>query len=189
MNQYLFLFPIRKYFGSCLNSAVVELDGHNVSELFDLINARYRNRRYGINWLLFGVEGDEDKPDMTNVPQYVDIRACDRLLSAGISFSDLERGIYANPGFVLDQLPRHKRLVLGGFHQSDCVDQLARRSYKRGVDTFVDEDTTDLFFSRHALGEIPLIRRSWSLKRLGIPAYLYQEVVRLRKNKPWLTQS
>ena len=192
MNQYLFLYPIKEYFEAEIKDSLFSLDGHNVGELFTIINARYRDRNYQINWLLFSEDGNARKPDFSIVSAYVDIHREDRILLAGISFVEhIGMKVYTDEDFVLNQLLAHRKLVLGGFHQFDCVDRIARRSYERGIDTFVDEDTTHMFFNRHALTGIPLIRERWSLRNLlGVPysEELYIEILENRKNKPWLTQ-
>lgn len=185
--QYLFLYPVGEYIDSSKNGCkTFEREGHSVSKLWDMIDNRYRKEGYGINWLLFGVGGDEMKPDTSIVPGYVDIRKGDRILSAGVSFKEhTTKEIYADNDFVLDQLPSHNRLVLGGFHQGDCVDKIAERSYSRGVDTFIDEDTTELFFWRETFSEVPLVREKWSLKDI-VPNELYKDIIESRKNTPWL---
>ena len=192
MEQFLFLFPIEEYFKACLNSCrIFSFKGYQPSELIDIINARYRDNEYGINWLLFSQENNLTKPDLTKIPEYVKIQKQDGILVSGVSFkSHVSKKLYPNPDYVLGQLPEHKKLVVGGFHQWDCVDKIARRSYEKGVETFVDEDTTELFFSRRTLVDIPLIRKKWSLKEeLGIPESLYEIAKENRKNKPWFVQS
>ena len=120
----------------------------------------------------------------------MDVKKEDRILTSGMSLKSLnERTRYPNPNFILNQLPPHERLVLGGFHHWDCVDKVARESYKRGIDTFVDEDTTNHFFGRVSFGSIPLIRKDWTLKELGIPDKLYEYAVEERSDKPWLVQA
>ena len=189
MNQYLFLFPVKEYFETLIKNSVFKIKGHKVNELFDIINARYRTNRYDLNWLLFSQSSNVSEPDLNIVPDYVDIRRKDRILVAGISFDrHISEKVYADPDFVLNQLPTHNKLVIGGFHQWDCVNSIARKSYERGIETFVDEDTTDLFFLRRALYRIPLIRKRLNLKGLGIPEHLFEVAIEVRKNKPWFVQ-
>lgn len=190
MNQYLFLFPINEYFRACMDFfELFEIKGHKPTELIDVIHARYKNKDFGINWLLFSQEEDLSKPDLSQVPDYLKINE-DKILTAGVSFKKhISEKKYANSDYVLDQLPSHKKLVVGGFHQWDCVDRIAKRSYQRGIETLVDEDTTELFFGGQALYGIPLIRTDWSLKGLGISEHACEFVKRQRKNKPWFVQS
>ena len=192
MNQYLFLYPVQEYFSSMMDFIrSFEREGHKPSELIELIDARYRNQGYGINWLLFSQEGNAEKPDLSLVPDYVNIRQEDGILVAGISFKrHCEEKRYPNPEYVLNQLPCHKRLVIGGFHQWDCVDKVAETSHPRGIDTFVDEDTTELFFGRHTFNGIPLIRKEWDIEAIGISKEdsVYEFAKKKRQQRPWLVQ-
>ena len=165
-----------------------EREGHHPAELIRIIGARYRNNGYEINWLLFSQECELKKPDLTTVPSYWEIKD-DRILVAGVSFKKhLSEKVYADSNYVLDQLPPHQKLVIGGFHQGDCVDKVARTSYQRGIETFVDEDTTELFFGKQAFGGVPLVRERWGLRELGVSDRDYEWVKEQRQGKPWLTQ-
>ncbi|MEK6861969.1 MAG: hypothetical protein AABY07_08440, partial [Nanoarchaeota archaeon] len=145
MNQYPFLFPVKEYFEGMLS--LLRLPRARVNKLTDIIDVRYRNNNYGINWLLFSREDDLLKLDLDRVPNYVNIREGDEVLVAGVSFKrHTTEELYPDSDYILNQLKPHKKLVIGGFHQWDCVDKIARRSYERGIETFVDEDTTELFF-------------------------------------------
>ena len=189
MNQYLFLYPIKEYFESCIAYRAFLEDGHRPVKLCEMINARYRNNGYGINWLLFGKDEDDSKPDFSKVPSFVDIEPRDGILVAGVSFKKhTSEAVYADVDFILNQLPPHQRLVVGGFHQWDCVDKLARQSYERGVDTFVDEDTTELFFGSWAFRNCPLIRKEWTLDSLGLNdgnRALFEWIKNQRVSRPW----
>ncbi len=163
--QYLFLYPVKEYFDSVLNICrTFSIEGHSVNRLNDIINSRYRNKGYQINWLLFSREDDLDKPDTEGASDYVSVNKNDRILSAGIPFRrHVSEELYADNDFILNQLPEHKELVVGGFHRGDCVNRLAACSYARGVKTFVDEDTTEIFFWREAFEGVPLVRGEPSL--------------------------
>jgi len=191
MNQYLFLFPVKEYFEACLNACgTFEFRGHKPAELIHIIDARYRNKGYKINWLLFSREDDLSKPDLRQVPDFLEIEEHDGILVAGVSFGEhTSKGKYADSDYVLDQLPIHRRLVVGGFHQWDCVNRVAERSHERGIETFVDEDTTELFFGRQLFSGIPLIRKKWSLRELGIPEKFYKFAKKRREGKPWFVRA
>lgn len=192
MNQYLFLFPIRQFIDSSLDSCAFERKGHCPSELFELIDKRYRKAGYEINWLLFSKDDNLSEPDLSQVPDYLKFRKKDSILNAGISFeSHISEKIYADPDYVLNQLPSHKKLVLGGFHTFSCVERIAECSYERGDETFVDEDTTDFFFGKKAHYGIPVKRKKWDLKSLGLdgsPDYIIESARKSRKGKPWFVQ-
>lgn len=184
---FLFLYPIEPYFASCLQS--FRLEQNCIEKLKEIIDERYRKRDYDIAYALFSSPFDIGQPNLNSVPEYFPLEG--RILVAGVSFEEhslLKR--YPKPDFILDQLPQHSRLIVGGFHQWDCVDKIAERSYQRGVDTFVDEDTTELFFgSVERMGNVPLVREHWSLKGLGIPEDMHDYVREVRKRKPWFVQN
>ncbi len=192
MNQYLFLFPIRPFIDSSLDSCAFERKGHSPSELFELIDARYREAGYAINWLLFSKDDNLSEPDISQIPNYAKFHKKDNILNAGISFnSHIHEKIYANPDYVLNQLPSHDKIIIGGFHQWDCVDKVAKASYENGMNTLVDEDTTDLFFAKRAHQDIPAKRKKWDLESLGLdgsPGYIVDFARKSRKGKPWFVQ-
>ncbi len=190
MNQYMFLYPVEEYFNNIILSKKFYKNKFEIGELFDIIDARYRENDYEINWLTFSREDNENEPDLSKIPNYVRINEDDRIINAGISFENHTKNKrYADPDYVIDQLPDyHERLVLGGFHQYDCVNKIAKKSYERGTETFVDEDTTELFFPRKFLYGIPLTREKWSLRELGTRSFMIDEAKKYRKNKPWFVQ-
>ena len=99
----------------------------------------------------------------------------------------ISKKLYADPDYVLDMIPHPDRLVVGGFHQWDCVNTIAEASFRRGNKTFVDEDTTEMFFSRtSSKGKIPLEKEERS--GIGTNDEITEIEQMLRKNKPWLIQ-
>ena len=192
MNQYLFLFPIKEYFRPCIEwyGASFEVNGCEPEHINEIIDARYRKKGYRVYWLMFSQDSNTLKPDLSGISSSIRIHGRDTILAAGVSFRKHAREkAYFAPDFVLDQVPRPDKLVVGGFHQWDCVDKIAMASYGRGIDTFVDEDTTESFFPRTSLlGKIPLERETWSLTDLGMPGHIVEIAKEIRKNKPWFAQ-
>jgi len=190
--QYLFLYPVREYF-EALGWGEHYCNPNAISNLMNIIDARYRNQEYGINWLLFSQNADNSLPDLDHVPEEIGIQRNDRLIVAGVSFDEHTTNlVYPGPNYILNQLDPHLRLVLGGFHQDDCVNKVAAVSYRRGVDTFVDEDTTHLGFGGLVLGhEVPVVRTDWTLRGLGKPIgdkAILAHILKMRKDKPWLVR-
>jgi len=191
--QYLFLYPVREYFEHVRFGAPVNLD-KVIPGLMNIIDARYRSD-HEINWLLFGQLNAVDIPDKTAVPIQMRIKSEDRILSNGITWEAHMDRIYPNVTHILDNLPPHTRLVIGGFHQDDCVDKVAKASYERGVDTFVDEDTTHMGIMVLTSGKrkIPLTRTKWTIRgykgnRMMNDPLNREHIMNCRKNKPWLAQ-
>ena len=189
MKAFLFLYPIEKYFERSLkmNRIAFMEDNNFPKRINEIIDARYRQKGYRINWLMFSTDYDSTKPDLFSVSKYIIINQEDNVLTAGISF--IEEKIYPDIDFILSQIPGLTELVLGGFHSSDCVEKIAKYVYRKGIQVIVDEDTTDLFFSITSLcGEIPLIRNSLTLDDLGISEVYAEFVIEERSKKPWLVQ-
>lgn len=193
MKNYLFLYPIKEYFDYLIKNWYNDELSKSVKKpeyLNDIIDARYRNEGYLINWLLFSSVENPLKPDLSIISPIIKIHRKDEILVAGISFEEhIKNKKYPDPNYILNQINDVTRLVLGGFHQNDCVDKLAEATYQKGIDTFVDEDTTELFFPRISLNEIPLKRKKWTLKDLGIIPSLIEITQESRKDRPWLVQT
>jgi hypothetical protein len=161
------------------------------SYLNKIIDARYRSRGRTVNWLLFGKEEEPWDPALAGVSPWIRIEQDDRVLSAGVSFkTHCRERRYAKPWPILKGLPALDTLVIGGFHQDDCVAKFAKAAYHAGIPVSVDEDTTQWFFRTTCrYGKIPLRRRKpWPrAENFDNPATL--ELIRsYRKTQPWLTQ-
>lgn len=192
MKVFLFLYPVRQFFSDRIETSPPALreGNHNPGRISDIIDARYRQRGYAINWLMFSTNEDPEKPDLSIVSSYIKICEEDTILVAGVSFKEHLIGEkYPDPLFILAQIPDLTELVLGGFHQWDCVDKLAQCAHQRGILTLVDEDTTEMFFARTFLcGEVPLIRGGFTLSDLGIREDMIEFARAARENKPWFVQ-
>jgi len=196
MKAFLFLYPIRKYFEVWLkkHQRAFEENNYDQRRINDIINARYRQREYSIHWLLFSTDEDSKKPDLSMVSDYITICKEDTIIVAGISardyFGESSLGLKnPDPSFILAQIPNLTKLVLGGFHQWDCVNKLAECAYQKGIPVFVDEDTTELFFATTYLcGDIPLIRETFTLADFGISKNMMEFDRKMRRDKPWFTQ-
>ncbi len=194
MKVYLFLYPIKEYIYSLLLMwPTFSFNEHQASEINRLIRARYRERGYQIWWLLFSDPNDLEKPDLTRIFDGMNILEGDTLIPCGITFQDhISKKLYADSERVVDRLPKDiEELVLGGFHQGDCVDKVAACAYSRGTPTFVDEDTTEYFFSRTgSMGDIPTLREEFRVSELTSERdkTWINWILERRRNKPWLTQ-
>src|SRR3989304_3366243 len=137
--EYLFLYPIGEYFKEFVNpSSSFTRKGNSAKKMFDIIDVRYRNQGYGVNWLLFRRLASI-MPDLSDLPPFVKMQKNDRILAADlllIGMDGFDGGQREYVNAVLDQLPAAKRLVLGGFHQQDCVDKMASAAHTRGIDVF-----------------------------------------------------
>lgn len=159
MKDYLFLYPVEEYMEFFA-------DGYGGSEsinyLQEIINSRYRKGDYGINWLVF--KDQDGEPDIGQIYDEIDIRDEDKILKADITFADIKDENYADEGHVLSQLSEPEKLVIGGFHLNSCVERMGRYALRSGIKTFIDLETTDLFFPGNRSTNIPLVREEWPME-------------------------
>lgn len=201
MKKFLFLYPIREYFNREVTDTPEDLLA--LKRLSEIIDGRYRRLGYQVNWLMFGTENDPHIPDMSLVDLRINIHKTDRIISAGLSREKHRKYIYPSCKKILAQLNPVEELVIGGFHQSDCVDRIAHTANRNGLVVVVDEDTTDQFFKtarlqymppvlrtreEYALGFIALLEGIGSMFSREMVAWAIKEHRAERNQKPWLVQ-
>lgn len=200
MKKFLFLYPIREYIE---REAKYLLDEDiAIQRLNEIIDARYRRAGYQVYWLMFSREKKREIPDFSLEDPRIHIDACDRVITAGISFLLHKKFIYPSCRYILSQLGPATRLVIGGFHRADCVDRIARAAQRKKIPVIVDEDTTDQFFkTANIMKKLPPVTRTRSeyaadfikflkqMKRVFGPN-MTREAIALhraeRKKRPWL---
>ncbi|MFH1632202.1 MAG: hypothetical protein ABIA47_04300 [bacterium] len=164
MRIFLFLFPDRAYFDACLEHIGGEAFKNgkfDPGRMSDIIDVRYRRRRHLVVWAGFGTPNNEHFPNLDRFTDRLVIGDCDMIIPAGITFNGLILGRQTlNPHYSLSLLPRPiMKLVIGGFHRHQCVEQLVRAAQVRRLSVAIDDDVTDQFFRiTKEQGEIPLIR-------------------------------
>ena len=201
MKRFLFLYPIREYIdreATCASNRP-----HLLKRLNKIIDSRYRQSGYQINWLLFGTEGRPSIPDMSLIDPNISIYEADRIVSAGLSREKHRKYVYPSCKRILARLSPVSELVIGGFHQGDCVNRVARIAHRTGLAVAVDEDTTDQFFKTARLQRVPPITRTRkeyassfltlleSMRKLfsdEMVTRAIQEHRIERSQKPWLVQ-
>lgn len=121
------------------------------------------------------------------VAEEINIKPTDKILSSGIPFVFMRYHKYPEPAYILSQLPQDlEQLVIGGFHQWDCVDKVAQTAYEKGIPIIVDEDTTEIFFKGGSSKlSTPLIRENFTSELSGFFLEYAREV---RLKKPWFAQ-
>ncbi len=201
MKKFLFLYPTRTYLDQEILNISKKLSA--VKRLNEIIDARYRSSGYQIYWLLCCAKNTPMIPDVSLIDHRINIYGTDIIISSGIREKDIGY-IYPSCEGILAQLNPVSELVLGGFHQIDCVDRVARAAHHNGLVVTVDEDTTDqLFTTINIKRKLPPIRRTWKeyghdfLSLLeGMRNKFSHEEVNFgiqkhraeRKSKPWLVQ-
>jgi hypothetical protein len=199
MDHYLFVFPHKAYldFEWKNNKDAMQSKARGITPAYlnDIIHARYRKKGFTVNWLLFGNNDEPWDPALGGVSPWLHIEQDDRVLCAGITYyemttSDFDEKMDFASSPVIANLPKLERLVLGGFHQDDCVEKVAKAAHSRGIDVRTDEDTTQFFFSTTALyGRIPLRRRKpWPHAGLYKNPRCLEDIREHRATRPWLHQ-
>lgn len=150
---FLYLYPIKefvKFFQFRNDKAYDELNlPRPLPILNETIDKRYRSKGYEIVYALypdkelFGLEiHNEDKIIYTDIT-FDEASAIDESGNEKKDFLPK----YPNESYLIDQLVPIDELVVGGFHAMDCVKRVAEQALEYGIDTLVDLDLTDLFFS------------------------------------------
>ena len=192
MKVFIFLYPIWQYFDSCMVDHLrpSKTANNNFLRINDIIDARYRQRGYKIFWLMFSKEDKSSEPDMSIFSSYIRINEKDAIIACGVSFAThVEEKKYPKPEFIFSQMPGITELMVGGFHQWDCVNKIAKYAYEKAIPVLVDEDTTELFFGRTRLfGDIPLIRENTLPEDLGLEGLRIGLYRKMREGKPWFAR-
>ena len=149
---FLYLYPIQEFNKVFLfsNDFYEEMKREKPFDVLnECINERYRKKGYQIVYALYP---DKEIFGITPMPN-------DRIIYTDITFKETsgynEDGIkkeakdikYPNEQYLINQLGFVDEIVIGGFHFSDCVKRVAECCLENGMDTLVDLDLTDLFFS------------------------------------------
>lgn len=154
MNKiFLYLYPIEEYTKMFLFSNDEIYDNFGIEKplpiLNDCIEKRYRSKGYQIVFVLypnkkmFGIRPKEkDKIIYTDIA-FEDNNAYDENGKEKINFTPK----YLSVSTLLSKLGQIDELVLGGYHSTDCVKRVGEEAIILGIDTTVDLDLTDLFFS------------------------------------------
>lgn len=154
MNKvFLYLYPIEEYTKVFLLNDNELYEEWNIKRPLPILNEaiqkRYRENGYQIVFVLY--------PDKKIYG--VDLKKDDKIIYTDILFSENsatdehnkeKKGFipkYPSERMIIDQLGNIDNLVVGGYHFSDCVKRVAEWALNSGIDTLVDLDLTDLFFS------------------------------------------
>lgn len=171
MKRLLFLYPVfpfldedpahpevRAFYLERVSSTFYPALGRkHVRGRFELINYlldQYREEGYRVTWLHFSRFG---KPDVRLHHDLFRVREDDDIVPAGIAYEDI---FYEMPPVVTDGMidPRYpdeagilsrlcpEEVVIGGFHESDCVQRFRWAAREQGIPASVDSLITDSFF-------------------------------------------
>lgn len=187
MNQFLYLYPIKEYLEYEIDRHYYILDPHSkepftekyFSALNEAISLRYREKGFEINWAVFS-----DR----SVFERVHTEETDRIFPADVSFeAHTSESLYPSEETLLDQIPKG-RLVVTGFHMWDCVERVARKAHKRGIEVLVDEDLTEFFSGILAFDPERDLQNYPSHNPRKERGGHFNRFMAARKGKPWLWQ-
>ncbi len=154
------------------------------AKLNSCIDWRYRKNNFSINYVILA---DRQVSDI------IKVSPTDRIIKVEIDSkthgTKNEEGKYTYPdqNSILNQILPAEKLVVAGFHMWDCVENLARRAYERGLNVLVDEDLTEFFASRLKDNEFRVKTYPTHNSRLKEESH-FEMFMKARKNKPWLWQ-
>jgi hypothetical protein len=146
--------------------------------LDECIDKRYRQKDYAINYALFNNHV---------ISKVINLRPSDKVITVGMTLDEHKIRRYPSNDFILEQLGNPEILRIGGFHMWDCVEKLAKRAYKKGIDVLVDEDLTEFSFARFRDNDIKTDTYP-SFNPDSLEGFVKDEFVRVRKARPWLWQ-
>ena len=191
MKQFVFLYPIPeiidfeiKNHGWSEESGIDEFRQKYKTAVNKCIDARYRQKGFGINYAVF---------DESSISDIIELQASDRIIKVGLDFKTHTtkqpngEGLYPDQNYILNQFNGVQVVRIAGFHMWDCVERLAKRAYERELGTLVDEDLTEFFTRRF---------RNPDFKIEVYPTYnprknhdsMFDMFMEARKEKPWLWQ-
>ena len=149
---FLYLYPIQDFNKVFIftNEFYEEMQREKPFDVLNkCINERYRKQGYQIVYALYP---DKEIFGINPMPN-------DKIIYTDITFKEAsgynddgtekeDKDIkYSNEQYLINQLGFVDKIVIGGFHFSDCVRRVAECCLENGIDTLVDLDLTDLFFS------------------------------------------
>lgn len=200
MKSIIVLYPIQNYVDILMRlEESLQIKEKYVSIYQRLLWQRYHD--FQLVYIIFSQNRDSEKPDISRLWQGIIIREKDIIGACGVNFEDhCQEKLYPDPDRIISFCPCPiEKLIVTGFHFSDCVDRVAGYAYGQGIDVMVDEDLTELFFGkiRNRMGKpslecIPLSREE-SIKRcrtefMRAAPFLLELIREKRKNKPWLAK-
>lgn len=156
MNRiFLYLYPIKE-FSSIFFLGNEYYDTNNFKRPFDVLNEaiekRYREKGFKVIYVLY-----PDKEIFGIIPKKDDeIIFTDITFKEATSTTGLNRGEevkYPNEQLLINQLGEVDELVIGGYHAQDCVKRVGEKALENGINTLIDLDLTDLFFSLYRYAE------------------------------------
>lgn len=150
---FLYLFPIKEYtsFFSFHDDALY--DKWHVERplpiIDECIQKRYREKGYEIVFVTYldrDVFGITSKANDTIIKTDITFDENSAIDSKGNKKKNFTPK-YPNIKDIIDYLGTVKSLVVGGYHYNDCVKRIAEYAQRQEIETLIDLELTDVFFS------------------------------------------
>ncbi len=106
-----------------------------LGKINEIIDVRYRKKGFNINHIVYNGK---------YVYEGINLQKEDRVVESGVSMEENALCIYPNSFNVLEII-RPEKLVVTGFHHSDCVMRFAQSARYMGIETIIDDDLTERF--------------------------------------------
>ncbi|MBU4224009.1 hypothetical protein KJ934_02205 [Patescibacteria group bacterium] len=144
------------------------------------IDIRYRQKGYTIVYALFNGH---------QISDIIEKQPSDKIIEVGIDFhTHTSKRLYPDQDHILNQLNGAQVIRIAGFHMWDCVEKLAKRAYKKGLDVLVDEDLTEFFAWRIKAIDFRIDKYStYNAKKYQ--GTMLKDFMEARKHRPWLWQN
>ncbi|MFA6753162.1 MAG: hypothetical protein WCR93_02690 [Bacilli bacterium] len=150
---FLYLYPVKEYSDviyKATNYADLGLP-NPFKVLNDCIQIRYRQQGFEIIFVIY--------PDKEIYG--VNVKPNDKIINTDITFAEASgydiKGNnkevadikYPSEEDIYNKVGKVDNIVIGGYHHADCVKKVGEYFNKKGINTLVDLDLTDLFFYRY----------------------------------------
>jgi len=167
-----------------LQASISEFRDFYKTQLNSCVDARYRQKGFGINYAVF---------NGSLVSDVINLQQSDKIIEVGLDFkthtTKQPNGEYPYPDedYILNQLDGTRIIRVAGFHMWDCVERLAKRAYERRLDTLVDEDLTEFFSGRLRDSDFKIDKYPTYNPRKN-QGFMFDMFIEARREKPWLWQ-
>jgi len=144
---FLYLYPIKEFASkftlyqdiddSKLSEDLIKTKYEPFKALNETIDKRYRKKGYKIVYVIY--------PDKEIYG--VKLEENDTIIKTNITFNEvIKNHTYPSEEEIIKQIGDISKLVVAGYHSTDCVRRTSEVALEKGIDVLVDLDLTDLFF-------------------------------------------
>ncbi|MCH8741713.1 hypothetical protein IH779_02335 [Patescibacteria group bacterium] len=189
MKYILLLYLIQPYVDVRIGEESPETKARFAALYKKIVRERYPG--FQVVCVFFSEPGEKKKPDISQMWDLFSLEENYTIGACGVTFTNhCDKREYPKESDILALCPDPiDELVVSGFHFSDCVESIAKYAHEQGIQVFVDEDLTELFFYGIDRG-IPISREASirRTRRLLNKSLLQNFARKNREGRPWLVQ-